>query len=86
MKRPLRTENAQGDLQLVEGRFIPIAFANWDGSNSESGSKHVRTTWYWLLLKPADSAKPYILALIVAGLIFGGLMWWAKTARRDEEV
>jgi len=85
MKRPLSTTNTQGDLQLVEGRFIPIAFANWDGSNSESGSKHSLTTWYWLLLKPADSAKPYILALIVAGLIFGGLMWWAKTARRNGE-
>ncbi|MBC8269408.1 MAG: c-type cytochrome [Rhodospirillaceae bacterium] len=86
MKRPLSTENAQGDLQLVEGRFIPIAFANWDGSNSESGTKHSRTTWYWLLLKPANSAKPYILALIVAGIIFGGLLWWAKAARRNGEV
>jgi len=86
MKRPLSTPNAESDLQLIEGRFIPIAFANWDGSNSESGTKHTRTTWYWLLLKPADSAKPYILALIVAGIIFGGLMWWAKTARRNEEV
>jgi len=86
MKRPLSTSNAESDLQLVEGRFIPIAFANWDGSNSETGTKHTRTTWYWLLLKPADSAKPYILALIVAGIIFGGLVWWAKSAAKDQEV
>jgi DMSO reductase family type II enzyme heme b subunit len=86
MKRALSTSNVDNDLQFVEGRFIPIAFANWDGSNSETGTKHTRTTWYWLLLKPADSAKPYILALIVAAFIFGGLVWWAKNAAKDQEV
>lgn len=85
MKRPLTTEDTDNDLQLVEGRFIPIAFANWDGSNSETGSKHTRTTWYWLLLKPADSARPYIMALVVAGIIFGGLAWWARSAGRKED-
>lgn len=85
MKRPLKTANAAEDLQLEEGRFIPIAFANWDGSNSESGSKHTRTTWYWLLLKPADTATPYILALLVAAGIFAGLVWWARGAARNRK-
>lgn len=85
MKRPLITGNTQKDLQLVEGRFIPIAFVNWDGSNSESETKHTRTTWYWMLLKPADSARPFILALVVAGVIFGGLVWWARSAGRGED-
>ncbi|MBL6931810.1 MAG: c-type cytochrome [Rhodospirillales bacterium] len=85
MKRPLVTSDIENDLQLVEGRFIPIAFANWDGSNSEVGSKHTRTTWYWLLLKPADSARPYIFALIVAGIIFCGLAWWARSAGHEQD-
>ena len=87
MKRPLTTEDLENDLQFVEGRFIPIAFVNWDGSNSETGSKHTRTTWYWLLLKPASSLKPYIFALVIGGIIFGGLVWWARGAgRRENEV
>ncbi|MBT5013912.1 MAG: c-type cytochrome [Rhodospirillaceae bacterium] len=85
MKRPLTTSDVENDLQLEEGRFIPIAFANWDGSNSETGSKHTRTSWYWLLLKPADSAKPYIFALLVAAIIFGGLIWWARSAGHRED-
>jgi DMSO reductase family type II enzyme heme b subunit len=35
---------------LPEGRFIPVAFANWDGSNGEVGSKHSLSSWYWLFL------------------------------------
>lgn len=85
MKRPLTTTGPDNDLQLIEGRFIPIAFVNWDGSNSETGTKHTRTTWYWLLLKPADSARPYIFAIVIAGLIFGGLMWWARGAGMRNE-
>lgn len=42
------------DIGFVEGSFIPIAFANWDGSNGEVGSKHTLTSWYWLLL-PSDT-------------------------------
>ncbi len=48
MKRPL--DGAFDDLNFTEGKFIPISFANWDGSNGEKGSKHTLTTWFWLLL------------------------------------
>jgi hypothetical protein len=41
-----------GDISFDEGRFIPISFANWDGSNGEAGLKHTLTTWYWLILPP----------------------------------
>jgi len=78
--RPLTTDDTEKDLQFIEGRFIPVAFAAWDGSNSESGSKHTMTTWYWMLLKPAPSSMPFIIALLVAGLLLGGLMWWARSA------
>ncbi len=81
--RPLTTSSPEKDIQLSEGKFIPIAFAAWDGSNnSEKGSKHTMTTWYWLLLKPATGSKPLITALIVMGLFIGGLLWWARSARK----
>ena len=81
--RSLATSTQGKDVQFVEGQFIPVAFAAWDGSNnSEKGSKHTMTTWYWLLLKPATGSKPLITALIVMGLFIGGLLWWARSARK----
>ena len=80
MTRPLTTETADKDLQFEEGRFIPIAFFAWDGSNSEAGSRHAMTTWYWILLNPTTGAKPMIAAIIVALLIGGILMWWGRSA------
>lgn len=47
-----RKGSEQGDIPFNEGQYIPISFANWDGSNGEIGSKHTLTTWYWLLLPP----------------------------------
>ena len=83
MYRPLTTQAADKDIQFAEGKFIPVAFAAWDGSNfSEKGSKHTMTTWYWLLLKPATGLKPFITALVIMGLFLGGLLWWARSARK----
>ncbi len=81
--RPLATSDPKADLQFEEGRFIPIALANWDGSNSETGSKHTMTTWYWLLLKPPAGNKPFVVAFLVAALIGFGQFWWARNAARD---
>lgn len=50
IKRALSTADPEQDIQFVEGAFIPVAFAAWDGSNSECGSRHTLTTWYWVLL------------------------------------
>ena len=81
MTRPLRTETADKDLQFEEGRFIPVAFFAWDGSNGEDGTRHAMTTWYWLLLKPATGAKPIIAAILAALLVGGALVWWGRGAR-----
>jgi len=79
--RPLTTSAPDKDIQFTEGRFIPVAFAAWDGSNnSEKGSKHTMTTWYWLLLKPASGYRPFVAALAVMCLFAGGLLWWARSA------
>jgi len=58
-KRKMTTANTGKDTQFEAGRYIPIALANWDGSNGEGGSKHTMTTWYWLLLKPETGSGVY---------------------------
>ncbi len=80
MTRPLRTETADKELQFEEGRFIPIAFFAWDGSNGEVDTRHAMTTWYWLLLTPSTGAKPIIFAIVAALLIGGVLLWWGRSA------
>jgi DMSO reductase family type II enzyme heme b subunit len=57
MKRSLTTANKEKDAQFAVGTYIPVAFANWDGSNEEAGSKHTMTIWYWLLLVPETGTQ-----------------------------
>jgi DMSO reductase family type II enzyme heme b subunit len=60
-----------GDLSFDEGQFIPVSFANWDGSNGEVGSKHTLSTWYWLVLPPElDLMKVYGLPVAIGLLVF----------------
>ncbi len=82
MTRELTTSDAENDLQFEEGRFIPIAFSAWDGSNSERGSRRTVSTWYWLLLEPSVGSKPIVAALIVIVLLLGAELWWARSATR----
>ncbi len=75
MQRPLKGKS--GDVSFAEGRYIPISFANWDGSNGEIGSKHTLTSWYWLLLPPQmDVTRVYgiPLAIFIAFLLAGLLL------------
>jgi DMSO reductase family type II enzyme heme b subunit len=82
MKRPRL--NADGDLLFNEGQFIPISFANWDGSNGEVGAKHTLSTWYWLVLPPElDVARVYGLPAGIALLVFlAGLLLVRSQNRR----
>jgi DMSO reductase family type II enzyme heme b subunit len=83
MKRP-RDGGDSGDVSFDEGQFIPISFANWDGSNGEVGSKHTLTTWYWLMLPPeTDMTKVYGLPAGIGFLVFlAGLGIVASQRRR----
>jgi DMSO reductase family type II enzyme heme b subunit len=80
IKRALRTAQSGQDIQFIEGAFIPVAFADWDGSNSETGSAHTLTTWYWLLLKPAAGNTPLLAALVGFVLVLLAEIWWARRA------
>lgn len=83
MKRSLVPNDLDNDLQFTEGRFIPIAFAAWDGSNSETGSKHTLTTWYWLLLKQPTGSRPLMVALAVMFLLGVCQWWWVRSRARS---
>ena len=72
MKRKLVTANKDKDTQFEVGRFIPIAFANWDGSNGEAGSKHTMTSWAWLLLQPPTGKEVVFVPLLVLVILAGG--------------
>jgi DMSO reductase family type II enzyme heme b subunit len=84
MKRPLKTNDPAKDIQLEEGRFIPVAFAAWDGSNGEKGSRHELTTWVWVLMQPEATSEVYIWPVAVGLLIFGVEILLLKSARRRE--
>jgi DMSO reductase family type II enzyme heme b subunit len=82
--RSLRTEDKK-DLQFEAGAFIPIAFAAWDGSNGEVGTRCSVSTWYFLLLEMPASNKPYLLALVGALLTLAVQFGARRSARRGSE-
>ena len=82
MTRSLRTSTADKDLQIAEGLYVPIAFAAWDGSNSEIGSRHTMTTWYWLLLRRPVGVMPAATAFAAFCLMIFGQAFWLSSVRR----
>lgn len=83
MKRPLQTDDKEKDLQFKEGVFLPVAFAAWDGSNGETGSKHVMTTWYWAFLKPSTGSGVIVTPIVVILAVFGGEVLLARQVRKS---
>ena len=82
MRRPLTTEDEEGDIQFQVGRFIPIAFSAWDGSNGETGAVRSLSSWYYLLLEEPASKKRYIYAPIAALLAVGFQIFLMRSVRR----
>ncbi len=82
MSRSRQAEDPR-DVSFNEGEFIPISFANWNGSNGEIASKHTLTPWYWLVLPaPEDPMKTRGLPLFIAFLVFGTGLVVIRRARR----
>ncbi|RLA34987.1 MAG: hypothetical protein DRR03_06155 [Gammaproteobacteria bacterium] len=78
-----RITDGDDDIRFEDGQFIPVSFANWDGSNGEAGSKHTLTSWNWLLPPPeADPARTYGLPAGsgVLTLLLG--FWLVRRQRR----
>ncbi len=78
-----RLSSDGNDVIFDEGQFIPISFANWDGSNGEVGSKHTLTTWYWLVLPPETNwTKIAGIPLGIALFIFLTGLMLVKSQRK----
>jgi DMSO reductase family type II enzyme heme b subunit len=77
-----------GDVSFDSGRLLPVAFANWDGSNGEKGSRHTLTRWVWLWLEPPPSPEVFYFPAAVAALAAGGLLgvsaWMRRVVERSE--
>lgn len=86
MQRPRISSNK--DVVFEEGQFIPISFANWDGSNGEIGSKHTLSTWYWLLLPPeTNNVRVYGIPLVFGLMLFGaGLLLVRYQLKRGPDI
>lgn len=71
MKGPLKALYTGLSASTEEEPLIPLAFALWDGSNGEKGSRHVFSGWHWLALKAEEGRGHALLwALVVFGLVF----------------
>jgi len=74
-KRSLSTPDKDLDIQLEPGKFIPMSFFAWDGSNKETGVRNSLSSWYFLLLVPTTPTTVYLYPF-VAILVMGGAEWW----------
>ncbi len=83
MKRPRYAAN--GDVLFDEGQFIPVSFANWDGSNGEAGGRHTLTTWYWLILPPETNVlKVYGVPAGIGFLVFLAGVLLVRSQRKEQ--
>lgn len=82
LKRTLKTEDAKGDMQFEIGKLIPVAFAVWDGSNSDVGGQKSVSSWYYVSLeKPVPKT---VFAYVLIAIIMGASveMWFIARLRR----
>lgn len=84
-RRALKTENPDKDLQFVEGSMVPVAFALWDGSNREKGSKHTLTTWHWVTLGKKEAGWVWFWPVALGVGAFIGEMLWLSSAKRRKD-
>ncbi len=84
LKRPLTTDDSN-DIQFAPGKFIPIAFFAWDGSNGEVGEKMSISSWYDLLLEEPRSLRAFSIPPIVMILIVGFEFWLMRFVRKRQK-
>lgn len=73
-KRSLSTEDKEKDIQFERGKFIPIAFNVWDGSNGEIGKRTAISAWFYVMLETPTSFSVYVYTLM--GLFMGVAIEW----------
>jgi DMSO reductase family type II enzyme heme b subunit len=86
VRRTLTTDDKDNDLQFVQGRFIPIAFAAWDGSNGETENRRAVSAWYYLYLEPTPSRARLIYPGIAVVAIAAAELFFSRPGRRRSSV
>lgn len=64
-----RITDDENDLQFEAGRFIPIAFFAWDGSNGETGTRSSVSSWYSFRLEEPVSRNRFLYPPLAAILV-----------------
>jgi len=79
--RPLKAPSNDGT-SFKEGVFTPVAFATWDGSNGEKGSRHSMTGWASIRLESAQAGGLYAWPVVIAVIFLAAEMLWARSVRK----
>jgi mono/diheme cytochrome c family protein len=82
MRRSIKTEDNKKDIQFEEGRFIPIAFYVWDGSNGEVEKKHAMSSWYLLYMKPERPLRSNLFPPLFMLTAIGVELWFVRRIKR----
>jgi DMSO reductase family type II enzyme heme b subunit len=79
----IRTLGSSGpeDVSLDSGEFRQIAFAVWDGSNNEGGSKKAISSWWYFRMERPPDPKLYLYTILAIGLAVGFEIYVVRRVR-----
>jgi len=89
--RPLATEHAEEDTQIIPGNFINVAFAVWDGRKDgsgelvEKGSQKAVSSWWYFRAEPPPDYSPYLYAALAVGLAVGFQFVLIRKLKKGQE-
>jgi len=89
--RPLATEHAEEDTQIIPGNFINVAFAVWDGRKDasgdlvEKGSQMAVSSWWYFRAEPPPDYSPYLYAVLAVGLAVGFQFVLIRKLKKGQE-
>ncbi|MCC6502264.1 MAG: c-type cytochrome [Deltaproteobacteria bacterium] len=82
IKGPLK--GSDKDPVFEEGGFTPVAFALWDGSNGDTGGRHLMTGWQWMTFEKQGEGPSYLWPVAAGVIVFCGEMLWLFSARKKD--
>jgi DMSO reductase family type II enzyme heme b subunit len=81
-RRALTTDD-EHDVQFEVGKFVPIAFNVWQGSQGEIGLRRAVSTWYLMVLAPPVPTSAYAAPVVAGGLVLVLLVLVVVRVRRS---
>ena len=84
MKRPLKTDDKDNDVQFETGKYIPTVFFAWDGHNGDAGLKMAVSAFYYSILEPPVpiEAKVYPILMAVGMIIAEGWILRRRSSKK----